>query len=272
MTQPAPQPLPAGQPPDRLSAEEVVVALLAAYLAASTTTTAAGVATRAALTPTRLVDAMMKLDIPRPAARAALRLALAAGLRQPEPPRGLGMAAQRAVARAEPIWRARYLLNAAKRIGKAYRDPPRRPGQRAPRLRVRPPDLLLPGPNPRLPPVGQQEPSPAQWTPERMSPREAARHAFEAERRYLEQHRQAQANRQRAAAAVDGAARRHGKVLGWYSVRDQRTTWDCLTRHGKNFHVAEPPGGMLPGSVHPRCRCTPGPPHPGARILGGSGA
>jgi uncharacterized protein with gpF-like domain len=60
-------------------------------------------------------------------------------------------------------------------------------------------------------------------------------------------------------------------VLGWYSVRDERTTWDCLVRHGKNFHVSEPPGGMLPGSVHPRCRCSAGPPHPGARIIGGSG-
>lgn len=260
--QPAPvQPL--APPPDSLSAEEAVVALLAAYVAAQTLRSAAGAATRAALTPARLVAAIMRLGIPRSVARATLRLSLEAGIRVPRPPSGPGKAAQRAVARAEPIWRARYLLNAAKRMGRAYLDPPRRPGQRPPRLPATP-DPLRPADAPGT--------SPAQWTPERMTPAEAARRAFERERRYLEQHRAAQANRRRAARAVDAAAARYGEVLGWVSVRDNRTTWDCLRLHGKNFHVADPPGGHLPGSVHPRCRCTAGPPHPGARIIGRTGA
>jgi SPP1 gp7 family putative phage head morphogenesis protein len=104
-----------------------------------------------------------------------------------------------------------------------------------------------------------------------MTPAEAARHALEAERRYLAQHRAAQANRRRAARQVDAAAARWGETLGWYSVRDSRTTWDCLRLHGKNFHTADPPNGFLPGAVHPRCRCTPGPPWPNARSIGRTG-
>lgn len=249
-------------PPDDLSAEDALVALLAAYVAAQALQAGA----RAALTPARLVAALVRFGIPRSVARATLRLSLQAGVRVPDAPAGPGTTAQRTVARAEPIWRARYLLNAAKRMGKAYRDPPRRPGQRPP-PRTAPPDLL-PGTSPR---PGQQGLDPAQWEPERMTPAEAARYAFEQERRYLEQHRQAQRNRARAAAEVDAAAALWGEVLGWRSVRDRRTTWDCLRLHGKNFAVADPPNGHYPGSVHSRCRCTPGPPWPDARIVGRTG-
>lgn len=264
----APQPLPPEQqPPDQLTAEDAVVALLAAYVAAQ----GAGAATRAALTPARLVAALVRFGIPRRIARATLRLALQAGVGVPDAPAGPGTHAQRATARAEPIWRARYLLTAAKRMTEAVRNPPRRPGQRPPR-RSALPEPLLPDLTPL--PGGQQGPrtvDPGQWEPERMTPAEAARWAFERERRYLEQHRQAQANRARSAAEVDAAAERWGEVLGWRSVRDARTTWDCLRLHGKNFHVADPPGGRYPGSAHTRCRCTPGPPWPGARIVGRSG-
>lgn len=267
---PAPAPVAAGEltpPPDSLSAEEALVALLAAYVAAQTLQAGA----RASLTPARLVAAMMRFGIPRPVARATLRLALLAGVGVPDAPAGPGTAARRAIARAEPIWRARYLMAAAKRMTGAVLDPPRRPGQRAPAALPRARDLLLPGTSPGSLPGQQDTISPAQWTPQRMSPREAARYAFERERRYLEQHRQAQQRRLSAAAAVDAAAERWGPVLSWRAVRDARTTWDCLRMHGKNFRVDDPPAGRLPGTMHPRCRCTAGPPIPEARIVGASG-
>lgn len=255
-------------PPDSLAAEEAIVALLAAYVAAQ----AGSAAARAALTPARLLAALVGFGIARPIARATLRLALEAGVGVPRPPTGPGTAARRATARAEPIWRARYLMAAAKRMQRAFADPPRRPGQRAPAALPRARDLLLPGGSTGLLFPGQQDAiTPTQWTPERMRPAEAARHAFERERRYLEQHREAQRRRREAAKAVDKAADRWGEVLSWISVRDERTEWDCLRLHGHNFHTAEPPNGFLPGMVHPRCRCTAGPPIPGARIIGGAG-
>jgi SPP1 gp7 family putative phage head morphogenesis protein len=104
-----------------------------------------------------------------------------------------------------------------------------------------------------------------------MTPAEAARHAFEAERRYLDQHRAAQANRLRAAAQVDAAAGRWGEILSWRTARDDRVTWDCAVLSGLNFRVSDPPNGHYPGATHFRCRCTVGPPIPGARIVGKAG-
>jgi SPP1 gp7 family putative phage head morphogenesis protein len=233
---------PVPEPPDQLTAADAVVALLAAWVAAQ----GAQAAARAALTPARILAALVEFGFPRQVARATLQLALQAGVGVPAAPTTPGAVAQRMTARAEPIWRARYLLAAGKRMAAAYQAPPRRPGQRSPSGLV-------------------------EWTPERMTPTEAARHAFQLERGYLAQHRQAQTNRARAAAEVDAAGARWGDVLGWYATRDSRTTWDCLRLHGKTFRVDDPPGGHYPGAVHARCRCRPGPPWPGARIVGRSG-
>jgi hypothetical protein len=87
------------------------------------------------------------------------------------------------------------------------------------------------------------------------------------ERRYFGQHIEAAWNRARAAAQVDQAYFAYGNLLGWYSVRDRSTSPECRAAHGGNFTVDAPPAIGWPGSVHPHCRCWPGAPVPGGRML-----
>lgn len=87
------------------------------------------------------------------------------------------------------------------------------------------------------------------------------------ERRYYGQHLQAIWNRATAAAQADMAALSYGNVLGWNTVRDSRTSAECRAADGANFSVQAMPLIGWPGAVHPHCRCYPGPPHPGARML-----
>lgn len=84
------------------------------------------------------------------------------------------------------------------------------------------------------------------------------------ERAYFARHLEAQGKRRAAARAVDRAAASHGPVLGWYAKMDHRTTAECRWANGKNFEVGKRPPVGYPGTVHPNCRCKPGPPHPGA--------
>lgn len=81
------------------------------------------------------------------------------------------------------------------------------------------------------------------------------------EQRWFNLHMEAQAKRRKAAAAVDRAARRHGAILGWYAVLDNRTSPECREANGKNFNVAVRPAIGYPGSVHPHCRCKAGKQH-----------
>lgn len=214
-------------PQPRSAAENVVLAALAAYVAGSAAAGAAGSAAA-------LIAAMVRLGIPRPAVRAVLTMGLSIGRTVPPVPVGAGKLAQRHTARAEPLYRAAYLLNAAKRLGKAYAHPPAaKPGEAPP------------------------------------SPQEALQHALEVERRHLISHTQATRQRSSAAAAVDTAARTYGPLLSWVAQLDDRTTPDCRKAHGKNFRVTSPPRIGWPGSVHPTCRCRPGPPRDGAPVMTG---
>lgn len=86
-----------------------------------------------------------------------------------------------------------------------------------------------------------------------MSPADAVR----AEMPNYRAHLAAQANRARAAVAVDRAARRFGPVLGWRAVMDSRTSAECRRADGKNFQLTSRPLIGWPGSVHPQCRCRP---------------
>jgi hypothetical protein len=97
--------------------------------------------------------------------------------------------------------------------------------------------------------------------------RSALAEALPAERRYFGQHIEAAWNRARAAAQVDAAYQAHGGLLGWYSLRDRATSPECRAAHGGNFWVDAPPAIGWPGSVHPHCRCYPGAPVPGGRML-----
>lgn len=87
------------------------------------------------------------------------------------------------------------------------------------------------------------------------------------ERRYFGQHLDAMWNRARAAAQVDMAAMTWGDLLGWNTVLDQRTSAECRAADGRNFAVTARPLIGWPGAVHPHCRCYPGPPRMGARML-----
>jgi hypothetical protein len=87
------------------------------------------------------------------------------------------------------------------------------------------------------------------------------------ERRYFGQHRDAIWQRAQAAAQVDMAAWSYGDLLGWNTVLDSHTSADCRAADGRNFYASTPPLIGYPGSVHPHCRCYPGPAHVGARML-----
>ncbi|NMH98900.1 phage minor head protein [Pseudonocardia acidicola] len=92
--------------------------------------------------------------------------------------------------------------------------------------------------------------------------------AIAAERGHFDAHRLMQQRRQTAGAAMDAAAQEHGPVLGWNAVLDGKTDAVCAALDGKNFSITHPPKAGLPGAVHPFCRCTAGPPHPGAPVVG----
>lgn len=87
------------------------------------------------------------------------------------------------------------------------------------------------------------------------------------ERRFYAQHLIATWQRSQAGARTDSAAMTYGLLLGWHTVRDTRTSADCLAADGKNFYADHMPLIGYPGSVHPHCRCLPGAPYPGGRLL-----
>jgi hypothetical protein len=87
------------------------------------------------------------------------------------------------------------------------------------------------------------------------------------ERRFYGQQLVAGWNREKAAAQVDSASMEHGRLLGWHTVLDAKTSLECIAAHGHNFHADVMPPIGYPGMVHPNCRCRPGPPFPGASML-----
>jgi hypothetical protein len=92
--------------------------------------------------------------------------------------------------------------------------------------------------------------------------------AFRRERRYHAQHLDAQEQRSRQRQIRDVLSEIYGKTLCWYSVLDEGTTPECREAHGKNFDVDVPPAIGYPGTVHGKCRCTAGPPHQNAEMVG----
>jgi SPP1 gp7 family putative phage head morphogenesis protein len=106
--------------------------------------------------------------------------------------------------------------------------------------------------------------------------------AIEAERRHLKSHLAATKLRVAAAQQVQAeydkeSARRPSAnaskptlqamaqsrniELGWYAILDKKTSPECRAANGKNFDPINPPPIGLPGTVHPKCRCTAGPKH-----------
>lgn len=91
--------------------------------------------------------------------------------------------------------------------------------------------------------------------------------ATQRESRFYGQHLVATWNRQRAASQVDSAALAHGRLLGWHTVLDSRTSLECRQANGKNFFADHVPVIGYPGAVHPHCRCQPGAPFRTGAIL-----
>jgi hypothetical protein len=88
------------------------------------------------------------------------------------------------------------------------------------------------------------------------------------ERRFYAQHLAASHGRMVAAAQVDAAASVQGRpLLGWNTVHDALTSAECRAADGRNFRADRMPLIGWPGAVHPHCRCWPGPPRRGARLL-----
>lgn len=50
------------------------------------------------------------------------------------------------------------------------------------------------------------------------------------------------------------------RLLGWHAVMDERTSAECRQAHGRNFDPSRIPPIGYPGSAHPHCRCEPGAP------------
>lgn len=92
--------------------------------------------------------------------------------------------------------------------------------------------------------------------------------ALAAERRYYGQHLAASWQRNRAASAIDSQAMMHGRLLGWYTMHTATTTPECLQADHHNFWADREPSIGWPGMAHPGCRCYPGPPIPGAPLVG----
>lgn len=108
--------------------------------------------------------------------------------------------------------------------------------------------------------------------------------AIAGEQRFYTAHLQAQANRRRAAAAVDKVAedvdmqtaygpaavpgmRGTVRLAGWKATIDARTSPECAAANGCNFDVERPPLIGYPGTVHPHCRCRAVKPYRHARVL-----
>ena len=106
--------------------------------------------------------------------------------------------------------------------------------------------------------------------------------AQKAEQRYFEQHVHAEQRRMRSAALQDMAALLNADrgdtretpegtptatLLGWRTVMDERTTFECKHANGLNFRADRMPIIGWPGAVHVRCRCSAGPEVPGAPVM-----
>lgn len=97
--------------------------------------------------------------------------------------------------------------------------------------------------------------------------RQVLAEAMVRERRYYGQHLYAIWNRMDAASKVDSASMLYGRLLGWNTVLDGRTSPECRHADRRNFFADQMPVIGYPGMVHPHCRCWPGRPYPGAPML-----
>lgn len=224
------QPAPPRQPPQPPMTEAALVATAAALLAGVPAANVAAIA--------ELLTAAARLypGTPRPQRVTRQAAEYAARIVTSTPPVStlpIGPAT-RAMQRLNVLRRAQYLLNAARRLT----------------------HTILANPTPQ-----------------------GVTGAVAKEQRYYAQHVHASNNRTQAAALADSTAQQHGKpdpttgkpgvLLGWHAVMDDRTSTECRAAHGKNWLITAIPKIGLPGTVHPHCRCKPGPPWPTRKLVDG---
>lgn len=211
-------PQPADQP-GLSDTENAVLVALATFL---TETALVG----ATALPLYLLLRMTGLGLDRRAVQAAAALTLRPPIfRTPASGPRKGNTAAALMARQEPRLRALYLLNAAKRITTDLRT-------------------VIP-PTPGRPAV---------------TPKQQLADALRRERRYWRLHVDAQRKRRDAARAVDGVlVEAPSPWLVWQTRNDTRVEVDCRHLSGSVFTLDDPPildGRLvLPGTVHPACRC-----------------
>lgn len=158
---------------------------------------------------------------------AALSAVLADVMQHPPPVTGIIGPASEQTSRMNTARRAQYVLAAARRVMGAVRDARAKGGLAA----------------------------------------AATRAQLTREQRFYAQHQQAMWNRAAAAGKTDMAALEHGRLLGWNTILDSRTSPECRAADGRNYYATAMPDIGFPGSVHPACRCYPSAPHPGGRLL-----
>lgn len=205
------QQTPPPPPPEESNAEEI--ALIAGLLAAAGSVGAGFAAAEVARAG--IVSALRRVGISH---RQAMRLVELDAAR-PAPPIIPLSPAVHDVAKDGPSYRARYLVKAAKRLGKATGETVAQTGK------------AIAG-------------TAAGAT---VTPLEPLVKALVKEKTYFNQHLTAQAKRQQAAVNIDGATNTYGPILGWYSQHDERVTPECRKADGHNFDPAHPPIIGLPG-------------------------
>lgn len=201
----------ATQPPSGITGPPAAVAGIAGILVAGLGTVA---------TATALAQQLAALGLSAIAIKAVLGIAG----RAPATFASAGGPVARQVAAEEVLYRASYLIAAARRIdaalAKARRDHE---------------------------PIGP-----------------SLRRALQRERRWWSAHLFAKAHRAQAADQVDDAAAAFGPLLGWQLGLAGSHTPVCRAADGHNFEALRRPLPGWPGSVHPRCSCHAVAPWPGA--------
>lgn len=102
---------------------------------------------------------------------------------------------------------------------------------------------------------------------EAMADGKTVQQAVADEARWQAAHEQARRGRLDAAAKVAAAASTHGNLLGWNLDPDLNNEIECILADGNNFYADTGTVIGWPGSVHPRCGCYAGPPHPNAGMV-----
>jgi hypothetical protein len=91
--------------------------------------------------------------------------------------------------------------------------------------------------------------------------------ALKSEREIFRSHEAARNGRMLAAERVGVAAQQFGPLLGWYLNPLLNNERECIAANGHNFRADQGTVIGLPGSVHPNCGCTAGPPIEGAGMV-----